>query len=141
MALTRNEDATEIKLYSGDTGSFKIHASRQSGEAWTAADRMQMTVRNDTEIVMERWYRLDDAYGLGDGVVQVEFHNSDTDEWAAGTYYMERRYAVNPRWATGSAPGGACVDALTSGNEMIEGDIVDTVVQGTLTVLGVYGKI
>lgn len=141
MALTINEAGTELKLYSGDTGSFKVHASRQSETAWTSADRMQLTIRNDTQIMLQRWYRLDDAYDLGDGVVLIEFHNADTDEWPAGVYQMERRYAVSPRWETGTAPDGRCVDALTSGNEMIDGDIVDTVVQGTLTILGVYGKI
>jgi hypothetical protein len=33
------------------------------------------------------------------------------------------------------------VDALTSGNEMIDGDVVRTVVQGSITIAGVYGKI
>lgn len=141
MALEKNADATELKLYSGDTGAFKIKATRQSGEDWTEDDRMQFTIKKENEIVMQRWYRLDDDEGLGNGVIQIEFHNGDTDEWSAGAYDMERRYAVSPRWKTGTAPSGKCVDALTSGNEMIDGDIVDTVVQGTLTILPIYGKI
>ena len=141
MALIRNDAATELKLYSGDTGSFKIRARRASGEDWTEDDRMQLTIRGDNGIVMQRWYRLDDDEGLGNGVIQIEFHNADTDEWDPGTYQMERRYAVSPRWKTGTAPSGMCVNALTSGNEMIDGDIVDTRVQGTLEILGVYGKI
>lgn len=141
MALERNESGTELRLYSGDTGSFVVSAVRASGQPWTADDRMQMTVRSDDRILLQRWYRLDDDEGLGNGVVQIEFHNGDTDEWSAGIYKMERRYAVSPRWKTGSAPEGKCVDALTSGNEMIDGDIVDTVVQGTLEIRGVYGKI
>lgn len=141
MALEKNAAATELKLYSGDTGAFKIKATRKSGEDWTEDDRMQFTIRKEGTIVMQRWYRLDDDEGLGNGVIQIEFHNADTDEWDAGTYEMERRYAVSPRWKTGTAPSGKCVDALTSGNEMIDGDIVDTVVQGTLTIMPVYGKI
>lgn len=141
MALIRNESATVLKLYSGDTGAFKLKATRKSGEPWTEHDRMQLTIRNESRIVLQRWYRLDDDEGLGNGVIQIEFHNQDTDEWEPGSYKMERRYDVNPRWKTGEAPEGKCVDALTSGNEMIDGDIVDTVVQGTLEILAVYGKI
>ena len=47
MALIRNDAATELKLYSGDTGSFKIRARRASGEDWTEDDRMQLTIRGD----------------------------------------------------------------------------------------------
>lgn len=142
MALTRDEGAKNIALFAGDTGAFVLSATRESGEAWTEDDRMQMTVTNQTgEIVMQRWYRLDDDDGLGNGVIQIEFHNADTKNWTPGTYSMERRYSVSPSWKTGTAPAGKCVNALTSGNEMIGGDIVDTVIQGSLTIIGVIGKI
>ena len=142
MELERNADATQISLFSGDTGSFVVSAARESGEDFTEYDRMQFTVKSPTgNIVMQRWYRLDDDDGLGNGVYLMEFHNPDTDEWEPGSYSTEFRYAINPYWKTGTAPEGKCVDALTSGNEMINGDIVDTVVQGTLTIRGVYGKI
>ena len=142
MALERNADATVISLFSGDTGSFVVAAERQSGTDFTEDDRMQFTVTAPSgEIVMQRWYRLDDDDGLGNGIYQMEFHNGDTDEWPAQTYSTEFRYAIHPYWKTGTAPEGKCVDALTSGNEMISGDIVDTVIQGTLTIRGVLGKI
>ena len=141
MAFDRNETATEITMHAGDTGAFKIHASRKSGAAWTEDDRMLMTVKSgDGTIVMQRFYRLDDQWGLGDGVVQIEFHNDDTDTWEPGQYAMERRYDVNPRW-NGTAPTGRCVNALTAGVRMIEGDIVRTKVQGTVTILGIHGEI
>jgi len=87
-----------------------------------------------------RFYRLDDDEGLGNGVIEIQFHNNDTDEWDPGQYTMERRYDVHPYW-DGTAPTGMCVNALTAGVRMIEGDCVRTVVQGTLTILGVHGKI
>jgi hypothetical protein len=34
-----------------------------------------------------------------------------------------------------------CVNALTAGVRMIEGDVVRTVVQGTLTIQGILGDI
>lgn len=137
----RNEGATEIRMHAGDTGAVKIHATRQTGEEWTENDRMLFTIkRNDGVIVLQRFYRLDDDEGLGNGVVEIQFHNNDTDEWEPGVYDMERRYDVNPRWS-GTAPEGRCVNALTAGVRMIEGDIVRTVVQGTLTINAVHGDI
>ena len=135
-----NETGTEISLHAGDTGAFKVKAIRSSGTAWTSADRMLFTIRRDGEIVMQRFYRLDDDEGLGNGVVEIQFHNNDTDQWEAGGYEMERRYDINPRW-DGTAPEGMCVNALTAGVRMIEGDVVRTVVQGTLTIQGIMGEI
>ena len=87
-----NLSTMEITMHAGDTGSFKIHAERETGTAWTEDDRMQLTVKNAAgETVMQRWYRLDDQYDLGDGTVLVEFHNDDTDDWDAGTYNTELR--------------------------------------------------
>jgi hypothetical protein len=136
-----NANATEITMHAGDTGAFKVHATRKSGADWTSDDRMLFTVMNGGgDIVMQRFYRLDDDEGLGNGVVEIQFHNNETDEWEPGTYNMERRYDVHPRW-TGTPPEGMCVDALTAGVEMIDGDVVRTVVQGTITIQGVLGKI
>lgn len=141
MAFIRNENATSITMHAGDTGAFKIHATRATGENWTADDRMLFTVRDAmNEIVMQRFYRLDDDEGLGNGVIEIQFHNNDTDEWPAGAYSTERRYDVNPRW-DGEPPEGMCVNAMTAGVRMIEGDVVRTVVQGTLTIQSVLGDI
>ena len=136
-----NETATEITMHAGDTGAFKVKATRKSGTAWTSDDRMLFTIKNGTgDIVMQRFYRLDDDEGLGNGVVEIQFHNNDTDTWEPGQYQMERRYDVHPYW-NGEAPEGMCVNALTAGVRMIEGDVVRTVVQGTLTIQGILGDI
>ena len=141
MAFEYNADASVITMHAGDTGAFKIHATRKSGEAWTEDDRMLFTVKaGDGTIVMQRFYRLDDDEGLGNGVVEIQFHNNDTDQWDVGQYSMERRYDVNPRW-DGTAPEGMCVNALTAGVRMIEGDVVRTVIQGSLTINGILGEI
>lgn len=141
MAFKVNDKGTEIVMHRGDTGAFKVKATRESGTAWTEDDRMLFTVRNGAgEIVLQRFYRLDDDEGLGNGVIEIQFHNNDTDTWPGGAYTMERRYNVNPRWS-GTAPEGMCVNALTAGVRMIEGDVVRTVVQGTLTIQGILGEI
>lgn len=141
MAFDRNDDATQITMHAGDTGAFKIHAIRGSGEAWTEYDRLLWTVKNASgDIMMQRIYRLDDDEGLGNGVVEIQFHNNDTDSWASGQYSTERRYNINPRW-DGEPPEGMCVNALTADARMVEGDVVRTVVQGTLTINGVLGDI
>ena len=134
-------ETMEIKMHAGDTGSFKIHSERESGDAWTEDDRMLFTVKDGSgEIVMQRIYRLDDQWDLGDGVVLVEFHNDDTDKWGSGTYSTELRYDISPIW-DGTAPTARCVDALTAGVKMVEGAIVRTMVQSTLTISNVYGDI
>ena len=141
MSFWHNESGTEITMHAGDTGAFKVHATRKSGDDWTEDDRMLFTIKKaDGTKVLQRFYRLDDDEGLGNGVVEIQFHNNDTDEWEPGQYSMERRYDINPRW-DGTPPEGMCVNALTAGVSMIEGDVVRTVVQGTLTIHGVLGKI
>lgn len=134
-------ETMEINMHAGDTGSFKIGAARESGAAWTEDDRMLMTVRNNQgEIVLQRIYRLDDAWGLGDGVVLVELHNDDTDDWEPGEYSSELRFDISPVW-NGEPPTARCVDALTAGVAMVEGPIVRTAIQSKITINGVYGYI
>ena len=137
-----NLDTMAITMHQGDTGSFKIGATRESGDEWTSADRMLFTVRNGQgEVVMQRIYRLDDQFDLGNGKVLVEFHNDDTDTWDAGTYSTELRFDVSPIW-DGTAPTARCVDALSPGTpKMIEGSIVRTTIQSTLTISGILGEI
>lgn len=135
-----NSETGAVTMHRGDTGSFKVHASRTSGDAWTANDRMLLTVKNGNDVVLQRAYRLDTA--LGNGWALIQFYNGDTDTWGAGTYQMERRYLVNPSW-TGTVPTGDVTDMLTSESQMNSGDIVRTPngCQTTLTILPVYGEV
>lgn len=136
-----NLETMEITMHAGDTGSFKIHGERGTGTAWTEDDRMLFTVRNNIgEIVMQRIYRLDDQYDLGDGTVLVEFHNDDTDKWAPGAYTTELRFDISPVWQ-GTAPTARCVNALTETAKMVEGAIVRTKLQSILNIQNVLGDI
>lgn len=134
----------DIRMNQGDTGSFTVHCRRSGGEAWPSTARMLYTIRNGQgEIVLQRIYRMDDQWGLGDGVVLIEFHNEDTDHWQVGLYSTERRYNVEPIWnvEAASIPTARCVDALQTTARMINGVPVRTVFQGTLTIEGVQGEI
>lgn len=134
-------DTCAITMHRGDTGSKWIHASRESGTPWTANDRCLFTVRNaQGDVVMQRLYRLDNQWGAGNGWFLMEFHNNDTDEWANGSYSTEWRYDIEPLWS-GEAPAGRCVDALAAGVRMVEGSVVRTVVQSTMTLNDVYGEV
>ena len=137
-----NLETMEITMHAGDTGSFKVHAERGSGTEWTEDDRMLFTIRNTTgDVVLQRIYRLDDQYDLGNGTVLVEFHNDDTDTWDPVQYTTELRFAVEPVW-DGTAPTARCVNALAAGTpKMIEGSIVRTKIQSSLTIQGVLGEI
>jgi len=140
--FTLNTETKAITMHAGDTGSFKIHATRKTGDAWTSADRMVYTVANSNGVVvLKRYYRLDTS--LGNGCVLVQFHNDDTDGLAAGNYTAERRYVVNPRW-DGTAPTGDVTDALAEGiAQIVEGDVVRVPANGQtpLTMQRVYGEV
>ena len=130
-----------ISMNAGDTGSFKVHCSRKSGAEWPSTARMLFTVKNQSdEIVIQRIYRMDDQYSLGDGTVLIEFHNADTDQLPAGDYSMERRYNVTPIW-DGTPSTARCVDYLTSSAKMVEGATIRTVFRGTLHIDDVQGRI
>ena len=137
-----NNTTGDIRMNAGDTGAFKVHCARKSGETWPATARMLYTITNPAgEIVIQRIYRMDDQYGLGDGVVLIEFHNDDTDSWGSGQYSTERRYDLNPIWE-GTPSDARCVNALEQGAaRMIEGVPVRTVFKGTLTIEKVLGRI
>ena len=135
-------DTGDFELYAGDTGSGIFHISRDSGEVWPATARALFTVTSPGgEIVMQRLYRLDNQYGLGDGRFLVEFHNDDTDTWSGGTYRTEIRADVDPTW-DGTPSAARCVDALAEGAaRMIEGVPVRTLFKGTLVINSVDGRI
>ena len=133
----------DITMHRGDTGAFKVHASRGSGEAWTEDDRMIFTVKNGQgEIVLQRFYRLDDQWDLGDGVVQIEMHNDDTDKWENGEYATERRYVISPVWE-GTAPTSRVANALTANARIVEGSIVRVPATGqaSLKINDIYGEV
>ena len=136
-------ETSDIKMHRGDTGAFKVHASRGSGESWTEDDRMIFTVKNQQgEVVLQRFYRLDDQWGLGDGVVQIEFHNDDTDTWDNADYATERRYVISPVWE-GTAPTSRVANALTANARIVEGSIVRVPATGqaSLKIDDIYGEV
>lgn len=129
-----------ITMHRGDTGAYKVHATRKSGEPFTDADRMLYTVKDAAgNIMMQRFYKL--TTDLGNGVTVIQFHNDDTDKWPTGVYNAERRYWINPRWSNGPVEGD-CVNALTAGTALIEGDVVRVPVAGQRTIMinTVYGE-
>ena len=139
-----DKNTGNINMYAGDTGSFFIQINRvDSEDAWPDTARMLYTVKDGGgQIVMQRLYRLDDQWGVGDGVILMEFHNDDTDDWAPGQYTTEMRVDLDPVWQ-GTPSSARCVDQLGPGDHavMIEGVPVRTVFKGTLVINGVDGRI
>ena len=131
-----------IKMRSGDTGSCVWRCLIDGGGEWPSTGRGQWTVTGSGgEIMMQRIYRFDDQYDLGDGRILMEFHNNDTDTWSPGTYNTEWRFDLNPIW-DGTPSTARCVDALAEGAaHMIEGVPVRTKFRGTLTIDDVLGRI
>ena len=137
-----NKETGDIKMYAGDTGSCLWGCEIEGGDEWPSTGRGLWTVTAPSgEIVMQRIYRFDDQYDLGDGWILMEFHNNDTDEWQPGTYKTEWRFDLNPVW-DGTPSTARCVNALAEGAaKMIEGVPVRTKFKGSLTIDGVDGRI
>ena len=138
-----NTETGDVNLYAGDTGSFFIRFARTGENEWPDTARMLYTVKNaQGETVMQRLYRLDDQWDVGDGIVLFEFHNDDTDEWPAGNYTTEMRIDLDPVWE-GTPSTARCVDMLGPGDHatMVEGVPVRTVFKGSLTINAVDGRI
>lgn len=133
-----NLSTMEITMHRGDTGAFKVSATRESETAWTSDDRALFTVKKDGDVYIQRFYRLDTD--LGNGVIEIQLHNDDTDHLENGQYTTELRYIVHPYW-DGTAPEGDCVDALTAGVAIVDGDVVRTVIQSTLAINDIYGEV
>lgn len=137
-----DKETGDISMNAGDTGSCKWHFTRESGDAWPETARALWTVKSPSgDIVMQRIYRLDDQYDLGDGWILMEYHNDDTDEWEVATYNTEFRVDVTPTWE-GTPSEARCVNALAPGAaRMIEGVPVRTLFHGALKIDGVLGRI
>ena len=121
----------DIEMHRGDTGSYRIRATRGSGAEWTSADRMIYSVKNAAgTVVLSRVYRLD-REGKN-GLADIEYHNADTDDWAAGAYQGELRAILNAYWSIPNPPTADVVDLLALEEErgveriVVDGDTVRT---------------
>lgn len=136
-----NLETMDINMNRGDTGSFFVGSERASGTAWTADDRALFTIKDARgTIKLQRFYRLDDQWDVGDGVILIEFHNNDTDTWDPGQYSVELRFDVAPVWE-GTPPEGRCEDALATDARIVEGSIVRTAIHSTLQIDDILGEI
>ena len=134
-------ETMDINMNRGDTGSFFVGSERASGTAWTADDRALFTIKDaQGTIKLQRFYRLDDQWDVGDGVILIEFHNDDTDTWDPGQYSVELRFDVAPVWE-GTPPEGRCEDALATDARIVEGSIVRTAIHSTLQIDDILGEI
>ena len=136
-----NTETGNINMYAGDTGSFFMRVNRENGDEWPSTARLLYTVKGAEGIVLQRIYRLDDQWDVGDGIILVEFHNDDTDDWTPAEYATEMRVSLEPVW-DGTPSTARCVDALAAGAaHMVEGVPVRTVFKGSLTINSVDGRI
>lgn len=134
----------KLRLHRGDTCAFPIGASKVSGSAWGEHDRMIFTITNsEKRVMLQRYYRLDSgrtSVDLPDGVVLIELHNGDTDQWPATTYNTEIRFVMNAVWS-GTEATDDMVDVSTIQDRIIDGVPVDTAIQSTLELKDVLGEV
>ena len=113
-----------VTMHRGDTGAFYVKNSRKSGEAFTDDDRLIYTVKLGETVKIQRYLGLTNEDE--NGKVLISFRNSDTDTFESGTYATEIRVIINPIWLDG---------------EIVDGDIVRTVLQSTLTINDVLKEV
>ena len=134
-------ETMDIRMNRGDTGAFFVKGTRASGDPWTEYDRALFTIKDQQgTIMMQRFYRLDDQWEVGDGVIMIEFHNDDTDTWDPGQYSVELRFDVDPVWE-GTPPVGRCENALVTDARIVEGSIVRTAIHSSLQIDDILGEI
>ena len=142
--FTPNYETGAVEMHAGDTGVIRVKAVRAGGEDWSEDDRMLFTVKKGDDVIMQRIYRLDDDEGVGNGRAVIQFHNNDTDEWESGDYPYEIRYIIGPKWdgdPEDPIPSGLCVNGLTADRHPVEGDCVRTVIQSSIRISPVYGRV
>lgn len=128
--MFRVSETGAVTMHVGDTGAYIVTATRESGEPFSADDRLIYTVKNaQNQIVRQQYYELDNDDSIGNGKVMIEFHNADTDTWPVGTYQTELRYVINPYY--------------DENDKIIDGDIVRVPENGqsTLTLNAVRGEV
>ena len=148
MSFSVNYETGDVNLHQGDTGSYLVQATRSSGTAWGSADRLIYSIASVStgELVMCRAYRLD--LENNNGIINVEYHNADTQDWPAGGYSGEMRAIVNAYWSISNPPTSDVVDLLalmkTLGTDqlIVDGDTVRTKNDRfTVTVRDVIGDV
>lgn len=123
-----NPENSQITMHRGDTGAYKVSLTRSSGEPFSEGDVALYTVKQGSNILIDREYALNDDEGVGNGSFIVAFRNSDTDTWADGIYNTELRVVINP---------------IRSGGQVVDGDVVRTITRSksTLTILSVQKEV
>lgn len=148
MSFNVNYTTGDVNLHQGDTGSYLVQVIRSSGTAWGSDDRLIYSVASVAtgELVMCRAYRLD--LENNNGIINVEYHNADTQDWPAGGYSGEMRAIVNAYWIIEDPPTADVVDllpymkALGTDRVIVDGDTVRTKDERfTVTVRDVIGDV
>lgn len=116
-----------VTMHKGDTGAYYVTLARSSGEPFGANDRALYTVKQGSNVMLEREYALNDAE-LGNGKFLIAFRNADTDTWASGSYATEIRVVLNP---------------IRNSGKIVDGDVVRTITasKSTLTILEVLKEV
>ena len=102
-----------VTMHKGDTGAYWVQLTKKSGDDFEEGDVALYTVKQGANVMIEREFPLDDDEGAGNGRFLISFRNSDTDNWATGTYNTEIRVVLNPRRTSGAVVDGDTVRTIT----------------------------
>lgn len=114
-----NPNNSAVTMHKGDTGAYYVQLTKKSGDDFESGDVALYTVKQGANVFIEREFALDDDEGAGNGRFLIAFRNSDTDNWAAGTYNTEIRVILNPRRTSGAVVDGDTVRTITASKSTI----------------------
>lgn len=116
-----------VTMHKGDTGAYWVQLTLEGNDEFETGDVAIYEVCKDGTTLIHREYDLQPETPTdicpGDGKFLVSFVNSDTDTWVSGQYDTEIRVVLNP---------------LRTGNAVVDGDTVRTIIQSTIMIQDVY---
>lgn len=120
-------DKGNITMSRGDTGMLTYRFSRKDGEPFVEGeDKAIYTVKNMAgTVIKEKIYDL----GATNGIVQLMYHNADTDTLPLGVYQYDIRVVLG---------------AIMQGGRVIDGNNVIThkdANQKTITLIATVGEV
>lgn len=127
MMWSIDKNTMAVTMHKGDTGAYNVQLTLDSGNPFVDGDVAIYEVWQGGVRKIHREFNLqpDEPTEIeqGDGKFLVAFRNSDTDTWETGTYSTEIRVSLNP---------------IRSDGSVVDGNTIRTIVQSTITILGVY---
>jgi len=112
MSWSIDKNTNTITMHKGDTGAYYVRLTKRSGTDFEEGDVAIWTVKQGSNVRIEREFPLNDDEGLGNGRFLISFRNSDTDSLPTGAYTHGIKVVLNSRRTNGNVVDGDTVREL-----------------------------